>query len=157
MKTRIYIYTILILFVSCNNSNKKESENTEIVQFESNVNRQYFNLEQKSDLTFSEWVDYYQSLEPNFSLDNFEFKSKDTLIVIEGNVIGNFDSIYTDFLIYRNHKDKYVDFDSYSWSTDEKNELLFSPDQEINVVDIKNKTVERMAFRGPSQWAENIF
>jgi len=40
---------------------------------------------------------------------------------------------------------------------DENNEILFSPDQEINIVDIKNKAVNRLAFRGPSQWVENIF
>lgn len=161
MKNRNYIYIILILFVSCNDSNKKETENSEIQQTESNVYKERLDLEKNSNLQLSKWVDYYQSLEPNFSLENFVFKSKDSLNIIQGNVFGNydtnFDPIYSDFLIYRNDKEKYIDFDSYNWSLDENKELIFSPDQEINIVDIKNKTVERIAFRGPSQWVENAF
>lgn len=161
MKNRVYIYVILILFVSCNDSNKKETQITEIEQTEFNVNIQSFDLEKNSNLILSEWVDYYQKLEPKFSLENFEFKSKDTLNIIQGSVFGNydtnFDSIYSDFLIYRNDNEKYVDFDSYNWSLDENNQIMFSPDQEINVIDIKNKTVNRIAFRGPSYWVENAF
>jgi hypothetical protein len=161
MKNRKYIYIILILIVSCNDSNKKETENTVEQQTELNVNKVSLDLEKNSNLKLSEWIDYYQSLEPNFSLENFEFKSKDSLNIIQGNVFGNydtnFDPIYSDFLIYRNDKEKYIDFDSYNWSIDENKEILFSPDQEINVVDIKNKTVDRIAFRGPSQWVENAY
>jgi len=161
MKHRNYIYIILILFVSCKESNKKETKTTEIQQTESNLEIKRFDLDKNSNLKLSKWVEYYQSLEPNFSLENFEFKSKDTFNIIQGNVFGNydinFDSIYSNFLIYRNDKKKYIDIDSYNWSLDENNELIFSPDQEINVVDINNKTVERIAFRGPSQWVENAF
>ena len=161
MKIRKYIYIILILFVSCNESNKKETESNKILQAESNLKIEHFELKKNSNQKLSEWVEYYQNMEPNFSLENFEFKSEDTLNIIQGNVFGNydtnFDSIYSDFLVYRNDKKKYIDFDSYNWTLDETNELIFSPDQEINVVDIKNKTVERLAFRGPSQWVENAF
>lgn len=161
MKNRIYIYVILILFVSCNDSNKKETQITEIEQTESNVTIQRLDLEKNSNLKLSDWVDYYHKLEPKFSLENFEFNSKDTLNIMQGSVVGNydtnFDSVYSDFLIYRNDKEKYVDFDSYSWSLDENDELMFSPDQEINLIDIKNKTVNRIAFRGPSHRVENVF
>ncbi|MCC1484787.1 hypothetical protein [Winogradskyella immobilis] len=125
------------------------------------LNKQYFDLTKESNATLNDWVNYYQNSEPNFSLNKFEFKSNDTLQIIQGNIFGifdsNFDQIYSDFLIYKNDKEKYIDFDSYSWVLNEKKEILFSPDQEINVVDIKNKTINRIAFRGPSQWVENIF
>jgi hypothetical protein len=120
-----------------------------------------FDLEKNSNPTLSEWVNYYQNLEPNFSLNSFEFKSNDTLVIGQGNVFGNFDKnfdkIYSDFLVYRDDRKQYVDFDSYNWMLNENNLLDFSPDQEINLVDIKNKTVNRIAFRGPSQWVENVF
>lgn len=118
-------------------------------------------MEKNSNTTLSEWVNYYQNLEPDFSLNSFEFKSNDTLVIRQGNVFGNydknFDKIYSDFLIYRDDKEQYVDFDSYNWMLNENNKPDFSPDQEINLVDIKNKTVNRIAFRGPSQWVENVF
>jgi hypothetical protein len=161
MKNRFYIYTIVILFVSCSDSNKKKTESTEKPNTELNVNEEHLDLEKDSNITLSEWVNFYENSEPDFSLNKFEFQSKNKLNVIQGNVFGNFDSnfdqIYSDFLIFREDKAKYVDFDSYGWSLNENKEILFSPDQEINLVDIKKKTVDRIAFRGPSQWTENIF
>jgi hypothetical protein len=161
MKNRFYIYTIVILFVSCSDSNKKKTESTEKPNTELNVNEEHLDLEKDSNITLSEWVNFYENSEPDFSLNKFEFQSKNKLNVIQGNVFGNFDSnfdqIYSDFLIFREDKAKYVDFDSYGWSLNENKEILFSPDQEINLVDIKKKTVVRIAFRGPSQWTENIF
>lgn len=117
-------------------------------------------MEKNNHLTLSKWVDYYQNLEPKFSLDGFEFKSRETSDIIQGTVPSNydknFDSVYCNFLIYRDDRKQYIDFDSYSWSL-ESGEILWSPDQEINLVDVKNKTVQRIAFRGPSQWVENVF
>jgi len=43
------------------------------------------------------------------------------------------------------------------WTIDENGEPSFSPDQEINLVNIENKTVNRIAFRGPSQWIEDAY
>lgn len=151
----------MILLVSCTYSNKKKTEVTEKISNKLNVDKEHLKLEKNSNITLSEWINFYVKSEPNFSLDKFEFRSKNKLDVIKGNVFGNFDSnfdqIYSDFLIFRADKAKYVDFDSYSWSLSENNELLFSPDQEINLIDIEKKTVDRIAFRGPSKWTENIF
>lgn len=95
------------------------------------------------------------------SLQSFEFAARDTLKVISGNVYGSFDSdfdsIYSKFLVYQNNKEKYIDFDSYNWIANQEGNLIFSPDQEINLVDLKNKSVHRLAFRGPYQWVENVF
>src|SRR5699024_2646435 len=72
----------------------------------------------------------------------------------------DFDSIYTDFLIYNPSENKYLDFDSYYWQISEKEdkkEILYNADQEINVIDLKDSTVNRIAFRGPSFTVENAF
>jgi hypothetical protein len=94
-------------------------------------------------------------------LDNFEFKSKDTLEKCQGSVYAKydraFDAIYSQFLIFNSTEEMYLDFDSYSWVVDEAYTLLFSPDQEINLIDRHNKTVDRIAFRGPSQWVEDAY
>jgi hypothetical protein len=94
-------------------------------------------------------------------LDNFKFKSKDTLEKSQGIVYANydiaFDAIYSHFLIFNSTEEKYIDFDSYSWVVDEAYTVLFSPDQEIILIDRHNKTVDRIAFRGPSQWVEDAY
>src|SRR5690606_22506683 len=40
---------------------------------------------------------------------------------------------------------------------DENGEPLFSVDQEINLIDIEKKTVNRIAFRGSIEWVEDAF
>ncbi|AUC78690.1 hypothetical protein CW736_04465 [Nonlabens sp. MB-3u-79] len=83
--------------------------------------------------------------------------NRKSLKVISGNVCGSFDSIYSKFLVYQNNKEKYVDLDCYHWIANQKGNLKFWPDLKINLVDLKNKSVHRWAFRSPSQWVENIF
>ena len=119
------------------------------------------NFDKTSNIILNNWVDYYKSLEPSFSLDNFFIEKVDTLNFIQGNVFGNFDKefnkIYTDFIVFSPNQKQYIDFDSYHWSIDEANTPIFSPDQEINLIDVKNQTVKRIGFNGPSQWVENVF
>jgi hypothetical protein len=147
--------------MSCSQSKKEEVARTNIETVQVDIKDGTLDLTKQSDTTLNDWVSYYQKKEPNFSLNKFEFKSIDTLNIIPGNVVAIFDSsfekIYSNFLIYQNSREKYIDFDSYSWVLDKNGDLLFSPDQEINLVDINKKTVHRIAFRGPSQWVENIF
>src|SRR5690606_8691900 len=77
---------------------------------------------------------------------------------IEGSVYGifdeEFDTIYRDFLIYSENKDKYIDFDSYWWFVYD-GEISFEADQEVNLVNINEKTVERIGFSGSSEWIED--
>ena len=108
-----------------------------------------------------DWLSYYQYEDSTFSLESFEFESIDTLQFMQGSVKGSFDegydSIYNDYLVLNAAKDQYIDFDSYQWSLDENKKPMFSPDQEINWVDINKKTVTRIGFLGPSQWVEDAF
>ncbi|MFI2742748.1 hypothetical protein ACG2LH_08415 [Zhouia sp. PK063] len=118
-------------------------------------------LEMNSDSILNKWLEYYKKKEPNFSLADFNHTMTDSLNIINGNVFGIFDrkfnEIYDEFLIYNSDKSQYLDFDSYSWIIDKNGEQSFSPDQEINLIDINKKTVNRIGFRGPSQWVEDAF
>ncbi|MBT32625.1 MAG: hypothetical protein CMO01_23430 [Thalassobius sp.] len=107
-----------------------------------------------------EWSDYYQTLDASFDLAKFQFQNLDTIRYIQGNVVGTFDAsfneIYKDFLIYSPDKKKYLDIDSYYWQ-EENGKALFSPDQEINLVDLEKETVTRVDFNGPSLIVESAF
>ena len=67
-----------------------------------------------------------------------------------------FDPVYLPFLVYSPDKTRYVDFDSYQWTLID-GEPQFEADQEVNLVDLKNKTVQRIAFRGPSAVIEDVY
>lgn len=162
MKKPIYIILVLIFFYSCNDSrNNKEISEKSFNSNELESEQNKLNLDINSDSILKKWVEHYRESNPSFSLTKFNFEMKNSLNVIEGTVFGNFDKefdkIYKDFLIYNSDSSKYIDFDSYSWTIDENGEPSFSPDQEVNLVDIKNKTVNRIAFRGPSQWVEDAY
>ena len=137
----------VILFFSC-------TEN-EIKKHETKV------LKSSSNKTLKQWLSYYTKADKNFSLDSFNFLSADTINFIEGNVFGKFDnefnSVYLPFLIYSKNKEKYIDIDSYRWTVDEDNEIIFSSDQEIDLVDLQKETVTRIGFEGPSQWVEEAY
>ena len=108
-----------------------------------------------------DWLNYYESLDSTFTIENFFLERSDTLNFIQGNVFGNFDEefdkIYNDFIVFSPNKKSYIDFDSYQWSIDKNNTPVFSPDQEINLIDLVNRTVTRIGFNGPLQWTENVY
>ena len=162
MKKQIYIVILFIFFYSCNNLQNKNNQleiSSKTTQL--NLNKENLNLEIDSDSILSKWFKYYRKNEPNFSIANFNIAKTDSLRMINGNIFGifdkEFDKVYTRYLIYNSDKNQYLDFDSYSWTIDENGEPSFSPDQEINLIDIKNKTINRIGFRGPSQWVEDAF
>lgn len=162
MKNQIYIILALIFFYSCNDSkNKKETLGESFKTAQLKSEQEKLNLEIYSDSILNKWVEYYRDRKPSFSLTNFKLETTDSLKIINGNVFGSFDKefdiIYKDFLIYNSAKNQYLDFDSYSWTIDENGEFYFSPDQEISLVDIENKAVNRIAFRGTSQWVEDAY
>lgn len=118
-------------------------------------------INENSNKTLKNWIDFYKSLDSTFSIDGFSLEESNTLTFIEGHVLGNydkdFDTIYSNFIVFSPDKKKYIDFDSYQWTIDEKNEVQFTVDQEINLIDIENKTIQRIAFFGSSRWVENTF
>ena len=161
MKNLIYIFTILTFLISCSKKKEKKESERASETTELNIESEKLSLYKNSNNTLAKWMKYYQELEPNFQLIYFEFESVDSLQLMQGNVFGNFDKnfdpIYSDFIVHRTDKKQYVDFDSYQWTLDENETPLFSPDQEINLIDQENQTVTRIGFRGPSQWVEDAF
>ncbi|WP_445709889.1 hypothetical protein [Flavobacterium sp.] len=155
MKQTFVIFCLLILLSSCSKKKQKESNP---IKTETSL-KTTLNLDENSVL--KEWVNYYNTKDTSFSIEQFVFSRADTLILSKGNVYGlfdkEFDTIYIDFLVFNKDKQSYIDFDSYNWSIDDDKGVMFSPDQEINWVDIKNKTVNRIDFKGPSQWVEEAF
>ena len=148
---------VLVTLISCSEKKEKKTKdaNTENIE----LKQLHFNL--KTNENLKDWFDYYKSEDSTFSLSDFKFERTDTLDFIKGNVLGlfdrNFDKIYTDFLVFSEDKNKYIDFDSYYWTLDDEKKPLFEIDQEINLVDIRKQTVTRIGFRSSTSWVENAF
>lgn len=114
-----------------------------------------------SNATFENWLEHYQSANPSFTTGNFTLEQTQKLEMMPGNAKGNFepefDKSYEPFLIYNPSKTFYLDIDSYNWSKDKEGVAQFEADQEVNLVDVKKKTVNRVAFFGPSHWVDDAF
>jgi hypothetical protein len=116
-------------------------------------------IEQSS--TLNRWLKFYQKQNPDLNLNEFEIQNTEKLETMKGNVLGSFDpgfdSAYLPFLVYNPSKTMYLDLDSYNWILDENGIAMFEADQEVNLVNLKDKTVKRVAFFGPSNWVEDAF
>ncbi|PCJ64899.1 MAG: hypothetical protein COA58_11545 [Bacteroidetes bacterium] len=161
MKNIIYILIILTFFSSCTEQNKeKKSESTPEIKVSDMESVQLDTSKISNDILLN-WSNYYKSLDSSFSLGNFSLERTDTLNFIRGNVFGifdeEFDPIYTDFIVFSPNQKRYIDFDSYQWTIDKDNIPIFSPDQEINLIDLNKQTITRIGFNGPLQWVENAF
>jgi hypothetical protein len=157
MKKIISILFVLVTLISCSEKKEKKTKDANIENIE--LKQLHFDL--KTNENLKDWFDYYKSEDSTFSLSDFKFERTDTLDFIKGNVLGlfdrNFDKIYTDFLVFSEDKNKYIDFDSYYWTLDDEKKPLFEIDQEINLVDIRKRTVTRIGLRSSTSWVENAF
>ncbi len=115
----------------------------------------------ESNATFRNWINHYKSEDESFSMGNFNLEESKKLETQSGNVKGNFepefDKTYEPFLIYNPSKTFYLDIDSYNWDLDSEGVAQFEADQEVNLVNLKDKTVSRVAFFGPSYWVDDAF
>jgi hypothetical protein len=157
---------LLVVVASCFLSSCKPSNDSSITEKTTHPTEdlkqlQLNNLLNTSDPTLQNWLSYYQKIYSEVKLGSFKFTSSDSLRITSGHILGNydpdFDPVYSNFLIHSEDQKKYIDIDSYLWSIGDDGAVLFSADQEINLVDIDNKSVSRVAFRGPSQWVEDAF
>jgi hypothetical protein len=113
------------------------------------------------DANLKDWLGYYRQKGLNPDPSQFELTDTASLpAFMPGNVHATFDpefdSVYLHFLVYSPDRTRYIDFDSYQWTIGPDGKPGFSPDQETDLVDLKRRTVRRLAFRGPSQWVENV-
>ena len=167
MNFKILTSLFLVLFLLSSCSEKKEEaisetpiSETESVQFEEETEKSAI-ADLESNATFQHWLKHYQSTDKSLSMGNFNLEQTQKLEMQPGNVVGNFepefDKTYEPFLIYNPSKSMYLDIDSYNWSKDKEGVAQFEADQEVNVVDVKKKTVNRVAFFGPSHWVDDAF
>lgn len=109
----------------------------------------------------TQWESYYQSKIPNFDTEDFQQENAFKIERSPGTVTPiwdkKFNPVYKEFLAFNADSTQYVDIDSYKWSFDEKDELTIAPDQEIVLVNIPEKKVERLLFYGPSFWVEDAY
>lgn len=149
----LVIIGCLIIF-SCT---EKKKINIKSVETE----KKYADISNIKHLTLNNWSAYYKTyIDSFFNLNNFILESENTIQKTEGSVYATFneqfDTVYTGFLIYSPNKQKYIDIDSYQLSIGKTtNELLFEADQEINLIDLVDQKVWRIAFFGPSYWVED--
>ena len=159
MKNILLLTNMIFLLFSCN---KKEEETKTVQKTEKEFIEDSF-----SDIkneTLENWIAYYKTnVDSTFTIEKFKLTNKSEFSKSQGNIFGIFDKefneIYTDFLIYSPNKQNYVDIDSYQWYLDEENktEVLFEIDQEINLVNIPTKKIERIGFRGSQGWIEDAY
>lgn len=156
---------VIFFFFSCSEKKDETVSETPIPETDSIEYVEEAETSTISDLesnsTFQNWLKFYQSSDSGISMSNFNLTETQKLEVQPGNVIGNFeadfDETYEPFLIYNPSKTMYLDIDSYNWELDKEGVAQFEADQEVNLVSLKDKTVNRVAFLGPSYWVDDAF
>jgi hypothetical protein len=154
-RKHLILSMLLISFSACNQKGKESTlknlptQRTEITENEN----------------FEKWQNFYQQFDPNFKWSHFETSTIDSLSFMPGSVYPywhpEFKDYYQPLLIFSPDSSRYLDIDSYLWFVIDLNvsepEIGYSPDQEINLVNIGDSTVTRIAFRGPSSRVEDAF
>lgn len=107
------------------------------------------------------WFQYYQRANPEFNPKLFELIQTSPISYQESSVIimnaKGFNEIYKPFLVFNESKSKYLDFDSYQWFPEPDGSAGFEADQQVVLVDYKNKEAKQIAFFGPSFWIEDAY
>jgi len=147
-KKAILFIGLLFVFYGCQKKPSHSKKNALVQDIELLVNSQ-----EGCELEESDWFQYYQKFDSNFSFKSFKSIYKDTLKLIPTNAKGiwneTFDKTYLSFLVWNIDSSRYVDFDSDFWFLIQ-NELSFDADQEVKLGILSNKEVHRLAYRGPS-------
>lgn len=150
-----------LIFISCSDKKDESVENEPLIEEDSSSMDYSQPMSFEENPTMKGWLDFYKKENPGIGLGNFEMQKTEKLEMMEGSVSGSFDSkfdsVYMPFLVFNPSKTMYVDLDSYNWVLDDDGTAMFEADQEVNLVNLKDKSVKRIAFYGPSYWAEDAF
>lgn len=162
--TSTFLFSALVLMFlmqSCRHQNPKDEQSDAEQDDASSVEQ----LDQpswikKPDSAFLTWQRFYQEHDSNFRSSRFTAKDSLRISPIQGTVKTihdrDFDPVYANFLVYAPDSSRYIDMDSYLWSLGKEDNIDFSVDQEINLVDLKTDSVTRIAFFGPSYRVEEV-
>lgn len=158
--------SILVLFgfliISCSDKNEQPVSDESLTKIDSaDLEEDSEPMSFEANPTMKGWLDFYKKENPEMGLGNFELEKTTKLDMMEGSVSGifdpEFDSVYTPFLVFNPSRTMYIDLDSYNWVLDKDGNAMFEPDQEVNLVNLNDKTIKRIGFYGPSHWAEDAF
>lgn len=162
-KSFLFYALVLILVWSCDFKPEPQPIDTPLpdeVQSET-MDTQKAEAYAKSALKQSQWESYYQEKMDDFAKEDFKkenaFKIERSPSTVTPIWEEKFNPIYKEFFSYNADSTKYIDIDSYKWSIDEQGELSIAPDQEIALVNIPEKKVERILFYGTSFWVEDAY
>lgn len=149
-----YAFLLLTLLFSCDEKPKSPANLTTSKSKSTQITKQ-------NDSSLNKWLQYYQSENPDFQLDNFKLKETSKISFRETSVpILNkegFNETYKPFLVFNKSKDHYLDFDSYNWFLEANGTAGFEADQQVVLVDLKQKKARQIAFFGPSFWVEEAY
>lgn len=162
MLKNFLFFLSLILFLSCERKEKNISE-TAIDSTSLDIPKppSSHGEFQNSRERLEKWVNYYRSKKSDFRLENFQkvdtFKIFLQPAVITPSFSLKFDKRYRAFLAYNADSSRYVDIDSYLLHFSKNGGVDYNTDQEIAIVDLNKKSVNRILFYGPSFWVEDAF
>lgn len=158
---KFFLVSILSFIVISCGDKKEEPVSAEPLEEVDSLNSDNSALSFEENTTMKGWLDFYKKENPNMGLSNFELQNTEKLETMEGSVKATFDaefdSVYKPFLIYNSSKTMYIDLDSYNWVLDDDGTAMFEADQEVNLINLNDKSVTRIGFYGPSHWAEDAF
>lgn len=161
MKKRFSIYFILGFFMLYNCDFKKDKAPVEDNLKMDTINKVSTKENKYSDKAFNVWLDYYKQLNSKFDVSKFKKEKPYKIQREKANIAPiwdvNFNPIYKDFLIYNPDSTQYIDIDSYKWNIDKDKQIHIGADQEVVLVNIPKKKVQRIIFYGPSFWVESAY
>lgn len=151
-----------LIIISCGDKKEESVENEPLVEVDSmEVADTSEPTSFEANPTMKGWLDFYKKENPQMGMGSFELQKTTKLEMMDGTVSAtydaDFDPVYTPFLIHNPSKTMYIDLDSYNWVLDDEGVAMFEADQEVNLVNLKDKTVKRIGFYGPSHRAEDAF
>jgi hypothetical protein len=108
---------------------------------------------------FREWFEFYSSLDSGFAIHNF--KASGVLIHLDSlpnATSGTNEANYGALLAYSPDSTRFIDFLSYNQHVQQVGAVWYispgDPDQEVKLVDKKQKRYSQLLFYGPSQAVE---
>lgn len=165
VKLNFILAIILLSIISCYDKKEKQPDEIEIpkdtiqqVEIEKPTEE---TAHDKVFVALENWKNYYKKRINGFDLNDFKkdesYSFEREHSHIEPIWSDNFNPIHKQFLVYNSDSTIYIDFDSYKWGLDKKNRLMIEPDQEVTLVNIAEKKIERLLFYGPSFWVEDAY